>query len=237
MSVRRRSSQALVMTILMAQFVACGSDGPTGMTGPVARVTVTPLSAHLGALRVATQFQAVARGAAFNPLSGKTFAWSSSDVGIATVSSSGLVTAIAFGGATITATTEGVQGSASLTVLRPFAYVTNRSSNEVSVLAPTNTVVATVPVGVAPGGVAITPDGAFAYVTNLLTNDVSVIATSTSTVVATVPVDSAPQSVAITPDGAFAYVTHFVAGGKGISVIATSTNTVSNHRARGRGPV
>ena len=32
MSIRRRSSQALVMTLLVAQFAACGSDGPMGPT-------------------------------------------------------------------------------------------------------------------------------------------------------------------------------------------------------------
>ncbi len=48
-----------------------------------------------------------------------------------------------------------------------FAYVTNRDSGTVSVIATaTNTVVATVGVGTLPFGVAITPDGAFAYVTN-----------------------------------------------------------------------
>ena len=44
----------------------------------------------------------------------------------------------------------------------PFAYVTNRGSNTVSVLATaSNTVVATVPVGSSPFGVAITPRAIF----------------------------------------------------------------------------
>jgi YVTN family beta-propeller protein len=42
----------------------------------------------------------------------------------------------------------------------PFVYVTNDASNTVSVLdTATNTVVATVPVGFQPAGVAITPEG------------------------------------------------------------------------------
>src|SRR5437016_1101498 len=86
----------------------------------------------------------------------------------------------------------------------PFAYVTNLVSDTVSVLATaTNTVVATIPVGHLPVGVAITPDGAHAYVTNV-GSTVSVIATATNTVVATVPVGTAPGGVAITPDGAHA---------------------------------
>jgi YVTN family beta-propeller protein len=44
-------------------------------------------------------------------------------------------------------------------------YVTNAGSNTVSVIDPaTNTVVATVPVGSGPAGVAVTPNGTFAYV-------------------------------------------------------------------------
>ena len=47
------------------------------------------------------------------------------------------------------------------------AYVTNNGSNTVSVIdTATNTVVATIPVGFRPFGVAITPDGTRAYVTN-----------------------------------------------------------------------
>jgi YVTN family beta-propeller protein len=90
----------------------------------------------------------------------------------------------------------------------------------------TNTVVATVPVGSFPFGVAITPDGTHAYVTNQDSHTVSVIDTATNTVVATVPVgtESAPREVAITPDGTHAYVTNIFANT--VSVIATATNTV-----------
>src|SRR5438270_468762 len=90
---------------------------------------------------------------------------------------------------------------------QPFAYVTDANSNTVSVIdTATNTVVATVPVGVTPGGVAITPNGAFAYVTNENSSTVSVISTATNTVVATVPVGVFPRGVAVTPNGSFAYV-------------------------------
>ena len=68
-----------------------------------------------------------------------------------------------------------------------FAYVTNVSSGDVPVIATaSNTVVATVAVGLGAIGVAITPDGAFAYVTNQGSDNVSVIATAINTVVATV---------------------------------------------------
>jgi YVTN family beta-propeller protein len=82
-------------------------------------------------------------------------------------------------------------GMALLTIpaqAQTFAYVTNRGSNSVSVIdTASNTVVATIPVGAFPEGVAITPDGTRAYVTNE-SNTVSVIDTATNTVVATIPV-------------------------------------------------
>ena len=236
MSVRRRSIQALVVTVLVAQFAACGSDGPTGTTpvsvaSVVATVQVTSAGPpFLVSLGETLQLTASARDANGHAFPGKTFtfAWSSSDESIATVSSTGLATAIAYGAATITATTEDVQGSASLTVSRAFAYVAyvaNFGAGSVSVLsAATNTVVATVRVGAGPRGVAITPDGAFAYVTNRGFTDVSVFATASNTVVATVPVGVGPSGVAIMPDGAFAYVTNIDADS--VSVLSTASYTV-----------
>ena len=49
----------------------------------------------------------------------------------------------------------------------PRAYMANRGSDSVSVInTATNTVIATVPVGISPNGVAVTPNGMFAYVAN-----------------------------------------------------------------------
>ena len=50
----------------------------------------------------------------------------------------------------------------------------------------TNTVTATVNVGTAPTGVAITPNGSFAYVSQYNSGSVSVISTATNLVTATV---------------------------------------------------
>jgi YVTN family beta-propeller protein len=64
------------------------------------------------------------------------------------------------------------------------AYVTNSSSASVSVInTATNTVIASIPVGVFPVGGAITPDGARAYVTNGNDNDVTVINAASDTVI------------------------------------------------------
>jgi|SRR5262249_44864330 len=90
----------------------------------------------------------------------------------------------------------GVMLGSTPAVAKPFAYVTNSLSNFVSVIdTATNTLVANVPVGIEPWGVAITPDGTHAYVANAVSNTVSVIATETNTVVGTVPVGSEPLGV------------------------------------------
>ena len=88
----------------------------------------------------------------------------------------------------------------------------------------TNTVVATVPAGVNPAVVTITPDGTRAYVANQDSNDVTVINTATNTVVTTIPVGTQATGVVITPDGTRAYVTN--TADNTVSVINTATNTV-----------
>src|ERR1700674_1209504 len=122
-----------------------------------------------------------------------------------------------------------------ITPNRAFAYVTNTGAicdlcpinqpSSVSVIDTTTySVVATIPVGQYPAGVAITPNGAFAYVANFNSNSVSVIDTTTNTATATVTVGAGPWGIAITPNGAFAYVTNYTSAS--VSVISTTTNTV-----------
>src|SRR5687768_5982665 len=117
----------------------------------------------------------------------------------------------------------GFGASAALAQTR--GYVTNSNDNTVSVIdTATASVIATVPVGLSPTAVAVTPDGRFAYVANTLGNTVSVISAASNTVIATVPVGSFPTGIAMNPNGAFAYVTSFLSSN--ISVIDTATNTV-----------
>jgi YVTN family beta-propeller protein len=86
---------------------------------------------------------------------------------------------------------------ASAALAQTRGYVTNTVDNTVSVIdTATNMVVATVPVGVGPRGVAINPNGAFAYVANSGDNTVSVISTATNAVVATIPVGNFPIGIA-----------------------------------------
>ena len=79
-------------------------------------------------------------------------------------------------------------------------YVTNESTpigTVADIKAPTNKVVATIPVGDEPVGLAFTPDGKRAFVANFNSNNVSVIDTSTKKVVATIGVGTHPSGVGI----------------------------------------
>jgi trimeric autotransporter adhesin len=90
---------------------------------PVATVTVTlprPII-RIGEVITAT---AVPRDSAGNPLTGRTIAWTSTSPAAASISSAGVVTAVAQGTTNITATSEGRQGTALLTItIRPVASI------------------------------------------------------------------------------------------------------------------
>jgi len=84
-------------------------------TAPIAAVTVSPANGTLTVGNV-LQLTAALQDAAGRALLGRAVAWSSSNTGVATVSGTGLVSGVAAGSATITATSEGVRGTAALTV-------------------------------------------------------------------------------------------------------------------------
>jgi len=87
------------------------------------------------------------------------------------------------------------------------AYVTNHFSSTVSVIdTKTDTVVATIPVGLSPFGGAATPDGSKIYVANNFAATVSVIDTATNTVTATIPIGLNPLSISIQSPPRFAGV-------------------------------
>ncbi len=100
-------------SLSMLSVVACGD---TTEPESVASVVVTPSTATLVSLGETVQLTASARDASGNAISGKTFTWASSDQNIASVNGSGLVTAVANGSVTITVTTEGVNGTATVVV-------------------------------------------------------------------------------------------------------------------------
>lgn len=85
---------------------------------PVASVTVTPdpATVHVGSPYSRT-FTAVTKDGAGNVLSGRAILWTSSNQAVATVNATtGVVTGAAVGTTTITATSEGVPGNASVSV-------------------------------------------------------------------------------------------------------------------------
>ncbi|PYO35189.1 MAG: hypothetical protein DMD74_08225 [Gemmatimonadetes bacterium] len=104
-----------------------GQSGTAGITVtqlPVASVTVTPATASVMVGQVA-QFTAIPKDANGFALAGRVVTWSSNNTAVATVNASGLATGVAVGSATITATSEGKNGTAVLTVSNvPVASVT-----------------------------------------------------------------------------------------------------------------
>lgn len=106
------------------------SEGSTGTATvtvtpePVASVDISPPSSSV-IMGSTLQLYATPRNAAGQPLPGRTVSWSSGAPGLASVSSSGLVTGLAIGNAVIIASIEGKQGSAMVTVRQvPVASIT-----------------------------------------------------------------------------------------------------------------
>lgn len=85
---------------------------------PVAQVTVSPSSTNVSVGAV-VQLTATTRDAGGNPLTGRPVSWGSSNTSVATVNGSGAVTGVAAGSATITATSEGINGTSTVTVVTP----------------------------------------------------------------------------------------------------------------------
>lgn len=101
-----------------------GISGVAAITvvDPVATVLITPPSVTLS-VGMTQQVTAAARDAKGAALTGRPVLWSSSNPSAVSVSASGVVSAVAPGSAVITATVEGVDAAATVTVLRPVASV------------------------------------------------------------------------------------------------------------------
>jgi hypothetical protein len=82
----------------------------------VSAVTVSPDTGLIDAVGATRQFTAVARDANNNTVANVAFIWLSSNHAVATITSSGLASAVGPGTATITAAGRGIPGSASLAV-------------------------------------------------------------------------------------------------------------------------
>ena len=103
--------------------ITAGSEGQSGTSHvtvtavppPVASVEVTPATATVSAGGT-VQLTATPRDGTGQPLTGRTVTWATDNAQTATVSGTGLVTGVAVGTATITATSEGQSGTSSVTV-------------------------------------------------------------------------------------------------------------------------
>jgi YVTN family beta-propeller protein len=115
----------------------------------------------------------------------------------------------------------------------PFKYVPNAYTNNVSLIdTATNAVIATLPVGSHPVGVAVNAAGTRVYVNNVDADSVSVIDALTFTVGATIPVGAYPAGIAVNPTGTRVSVANGDANS--VSVIDSTTNTVvTTVRVRG----
>ena len=100
-----------------------GSSTITVSPVPVSIVVVQPPTDSL-APGTTAQLTAITKDSAGGVLTGRAVSWGSSNPAVATVSSTGLVTAVAVGTATITATSEGKSGTSAITVYVPVASVT-----------------------------------------------------------------------------------------------------------------
>ena len=96
---------------------ATGSSQLTVSAVPIATVSVAPPSASFK-LGTSIQLTAISRDAFGNTLSGRVVTWTSSNPSVVSVSSTGVAHGVAIGGpVTITATAEGVDGTASVTII------------------------------------------------------------------------------------------------------------------------
>ena len=95
-----------------------GTSSVTVAPVPVASVTVAPASSTV-AIGGSAQLSATLRDASGNTLIGRTVSWTSSAPAVASVDQNGLVRGLAAGSVTITATSEGQSGTASVSVTGP----------------------------------------------------------------------------------------------------------------------
>ena len=111
----------------------------------------------------------------------------------------------------------------------PLAYIAESGGSTVAVFdTATNHVVAGIPVGRGPRGVAVNLQGTRAYVGNSGDSTVSVIDTAANRVIATIGGIAAPESIAVNRAGTRVYVTNVAAfpSTAAVSVIDAGTNTI-----------
>lgn len=209
----------------------------TVAVAPVATVAVSPSSVSVlpGAT---TQLTATTSDASGHVLTGRTVTWSSSDATKATVDGNGLVTGVAYGQVTITATSETKSGGATVKVsdgIPPVLAGLTISPSPVNVTAGTQTVTATARITDAGGSgaaqfaiTATAPHGAFADCVDA-TLDSGTTADGTWKCTLTIPVGAEPgdwKLLVLISDAGFASQTYTTTE-LGAASLPTSFNVVS----------
>lgn len=134
MLMRRRVYETpLCVLVAVAMAGACGSDSP-GSTGSTPVVTTIEISPTAPSVFIADtlQLSATVKDQSGSVMTGKTLTWASSNPAAATVSTTGLVIGVASGTATITASVDGKQGTALLTIADPGPRITTESGTSAS---------------------------------------------------------------------------------------------------------
>ena len=205
---RLRLKAALLATALLA--AACGHES----LGPNVATVVVTAAATTMEVRQSIQFTAQALDHSGAPINDLATQWSSSNPAVATVSASGLVTGLAAGTVTITATIGGTRGTVALTIV-PIAVAAVAVIPDSAVLAfPSTLQLVVVITGTRgdtlaravtwsssnPGIASVSETG---LVTTWVGGRVTITATSegqrgTATIIVTVPV----ASVKVIPDSA-----------------------------------
>ena len=211
-------------------------DGVSGNTTvqvrtPVASVAVTPPSATLTVGGPTVTLAATPRDAAGTALSGRgATSWTSSNPAVATVGTTGVVTAVGAGSATITATIEGVAGTAAITVSppapAPVATVTVAPATATVAIGATTTLTATLrdASGTALTGrtVVWTTSNAAVATVGAGTGVVTAVGAGTATITATSEGKSASATVTVPAPVASVLVTPATA-----SIVAGQTTTLT----------
>ena len=201
------SSTGLVSTLKPGSVtITASSEGKSGTAtvtitaAPVASVTVTPPSASINVGQTATLTAQTLDGSG-GVLTGRGVAWSSSNTQVATVSQSGVVTGVAPGSATITATSEGKSGTAAITVSAvPVATVTVAPATLPLTVGQTGTLTATTrdAANNILTGRAVTWSSSNTNVATVANGTVTAVAPGTATITATSEGKSGTATVTVT---------------------------------------
>ena len=152
---------------------------PTNPTVAVASVAVT-LNAPSLTVGQTTQGNATVKDANGNVLTGRTIVWTTSDPTVASVDGTGVITALKAGSVTVTATSEGKAGTASLTVNAP-------ANAPATVASMTLSVASTLNVGQSVQASATLKDAAGNVITgtsvNWVSSDAGIVSVSSTGVV------------------------------------------------------